>query len=89
MTATVPGAPTIVSAVEDASPLITLAAPSSDGGSPITGYVFYVNGVQVEAYPELWPVFSLPVSEGDEIEAAAVNAVGEGPKSAAVTYPTA
>lgn len=76
-----PGAPTITVAVE-ATPLEWLA-PVSDGGSPILFYRVYLDGALVdEVYGGTTWVDS-PAS-GTVCEVSAVNAVGEGPKSAPV-----
>lgn len=84
VTATVPGAPTITSTA-DANPVVW-DAPASDGGSPITGYRVYVNGTLSEDYGDGEMRSSVDfVSTGQVVEVSAVNAVGEGPKSAPVT----
>ena len=76
-----PGAPTITLALE-ATPLEWLA-PVSDGGSPILFYRVYIDGTLVdEVYGGTMWVDS-PAS-GTVCEVSAVNAVGEGPKSAPV-----
>jgi hypothetical protein len=78
-----PGAPTGVAATH-LSPA-TWVAPTTTGGSPVTAYRVYVNGDLAEtvAAPATttaggWPAASV-------VQVAAVNAVGEGPKSAAAT----
>lgn len=93
VTATVPGAPTnvVVTYSETmgvASVSASFSPPSSDGGSPVLGYLYYVNGN---------PVLPANASEGavvfgtgtvqldDVIEISAFNAIGEGPKSEPVT----
>ena len=76
-----PGAPTITVAVE-ATPMEWLA-PVSDGGSPILRYRVYIDGKLVdEVYGGTMWVDS-PFA-GAVCEVSAVNAVGEGPKSAPV-----
>lgn len=81
---TVPGAPTITSAIDGSS--ATWSAPASDGGSPITGYKLYINGVWDQAAYEPQDLASVDVVlAGQVLQVSAVNAVGEGPKSAAVT----
>jgi len=79
---TLPGAPTITSAI-NGSPA-TWAAPASDGGSTITAYKMYVNGVW-DGYNSDTTESIDPVIAGQVIEVSAVNAVGEGPRSAPVT----
>jgi levanase len=78
----VPGAPTITSAIE-ANPVQWLP-PTSNGGSPITEYRVYADGGLFEtvAAPETSTVNS--VAGGSAVQVSAVNAVGEGPKSAPV-----
>ena len=79
---TVPGKPTINDATE--GDLIVFVTPA-DGGSPILGYNIYNNGsLLVSNATEVNPgeiATPLSVGAGDEIEIAAVNAIGEGPKS--------
>jgi hypothetical protein len=80
---TVPGKPTINDATVDE--LIVFVTPA-DGGSPILGYNIYNNGSLLvsNATTEGDPgEIAMPpsVEAGDEIEIAAVNAIGEGPKS--------
>jgi hypothetical protein len=90
VTATVPGAPTITSAAYFAGvPATTVAftAPN-DGGSPITAYKIYVDGVESQTIEPNDPLQASFVSQdltGQEIEVSAINAIGEGPKSAPVT----
>ena len=85
---TVPGKPTSVAGSEDGGTTEVAYSYPANGGSSITGYTFYFNGV------ELTPVTSTEdVSEqfasaffsgdfsGQSVRVSAVNAVGEGPKS--------
>ena len=84
---TVPGKPTIVSAVSQGMGNGEVAfTPPADGGSPITGYNVYANGSLVNAgVAEVdGELFELNFEDGDSVEIAAVNAVGEGPRSDAV-----
>lgn len=82
--ATVPGAPTITRA--ESGNTAAWSAPSSDGGSAITAYKFYVNGIwDTAGYgPNNFESVDV-VFVGEVIQVSAVNAVGEGPKSAPVT----
>jgi hypothetical protein len=95
VTATVPGAPTITNAIasegNDESE-VTFTPPESDGGSPITGYKFYFDGA--EQTPDIPPTDGgggnffagfFPGYRDQSAEVSAVNAVGEGPRSAPVT----
>jgi hypothetical protein len=83
--ATVPGAPVLQDALESGD--IIFIAPS-DGGSAILGYAIYVNGVrEADIFVEVSSgLLHLPAGAevDDDIEIAAINAVGEGPKSNAV-----
>jgi hypothetical protein len=84
----VPGAPTIIFSGEElGDTYITFSAPESDGGSAISGYKFYVDGVEVS--PDFVSTsearFVGQVFAGQELEMSAVNAAGEGPKSDPVT----
>ena len=92
VTATVPGAPTIVSAEYDGAntEVNADAFELNDGGSPITGFKWYFDGD--EYIPDQYspgPPFEVGVFStnfaGQGAQVSAVNAVGEGPKSAAVT----
>jgi len=91
--ATVPGAPTNVTGFfEFGNTEVSFDAPEDDGGSPITGYKFYFDGV--ERTPSFSPdpnnrVFSNQDYAGQDVEVSAVNAIGEGPKSepAEITVP--
>jgi hypothetical protein len=84
----VPGAPTITYAItqEDLSSTFVGHTTPPDGGSSITGYKYYFNGVEVFASNSdgSQAEFSGDFI-GQEVEVSAVNAVGEGPKSAPVT----
>lgn len=82
VTASVPGAPTITLAEDGNS--ATWTAPASDGGSAITAYKFYVNGVW-DSYDSDGLTSVDAVGAGQVVEVSAVNAIGEGPKSAPVT----
>jgi len=88
VTATVPGAPTITSATQEGIiAVVVFSAPESDGGSAITEYRVYVDGIlsAPDSTPnEFTAEFDAELA-GAEIEVSAVNAVGEGPKSAPVT----
>jgi hypothetical protein len=89
----VPGAPTgLEKQVSDYESLIW-TAPTSDGGSPITGYIVYLDGVDVTVSgffvlsgPALTPTEWAPNgSFSGSWTVAAVNAVGTGPQSAPLT----
>ena len=80
---TVPGAPTITGA-DGYTGMLTWSAPASNGGSSITNYRIYEDGFfidQVNGDVLTWPSI---VGPGAGYEVSAVNAVGEGPKSAPV-----
>ena len=83
---TVPGAPTIISAASQGpgGGEVQLTAPAN-GGSPITGYNVYVVGTTDPVNEGVVPVdgfiVSLDFDFGAEVQIAAVNAIGEGPKS--------
>ena len=85
VTAVVPGAPTITTAQSTNGEIAVIySAPASDGGSPITEYRLYLDGLLVLAgNPGLSPI--VPGTAGQVVEVSAVNAVGEGPKSAPFT----
>jgi hypothetical protein len=78
---TVPGAPTITLA--QAGQSVQWTTPS-DGNSPLTGYRFYAGDILIEN--TAWTTISANAyGEGEVVQVSAVNAVGEGPKSAPVT----
>ena len=78
---TVPGAPTITLAQAGGS--VQWTTPSN-GNSPLTGYRFYVGDLLIEN--TAWTTISANAyGEGEVVQVSAVNAVGEGPKSAPVT----
>ena len=86
VTATVPGAPTISSANEFIGEVfVAYLQPESDGGSAITGYVFYKNGTPTTPITDDGFTATFAGGNPDVFEVAAVNAIGEGPKSAPVT----
>jgi hypothetical protein len=63
------------------------ASAPNNGGSDITGYNLYANGVlQISgnASPASWNLSEVTVEPGDIIRISAVNAIGEGPLSAPV-----
>jgi hypothetical protein len=92
---TVPGAPTIDSVVAEGGEIaLFFFPPENDGGSAITDYKFYFDDVEV------MPLGYNPSSggrlvafffggSGPSAQVSAVNAVGEGPKSAPVTVTAA
>jgi hypothetical protein len=81
----VPGAPTILSAGFDEQTDVGFTPPN-DGGSAITAYKFYFDGVELtpDSTTENSASFSANLA-GQDAQVAAVNAIGEGPKSATVT----
>jgi hypothetical protein len=89
--ATVPGAPTATEAFSNGTATsFRFLPPSSNGGSAITGWLFYAGGDEVSP-PDLIVVFGegLQASWVDEtfagmMQVAAVNAVGVGEKSLGV-----
>jgi len=87
VTATVPGAPTIVSVVNAGGGMtITFTPPESDGGAAITSYAAYEDGVKVATIEQTTsPLAYGTAASTPEVEIAAINSVGEGPKSNAVT----
>ncbi len=87
--ATVPGAPTGVAAVPgEGTVSLTWAAPSSDGGQAVTGYVVtpYVGATPQPAQSFTSPATAQTVTGLGEdtytFKVAAVNSVGTGPQSA-------
>lgn len=77
----VPGAPTITLAQAGGS--VQWTTPSN-GNSPLTGYRLYADGLPIE--DGAWTTISSNAyGEGEVVQVSAVNAVGEGPKSAPVT----
>jgi hypothetical protein len=96
--ASVPGAPTIDSAeyVSGGATDVFFFPPENDGGSAITGYKFYFDDVEVTP-STLVPIeggaifapFAVFFSGGQSAQVSAVNAIGEGPKSAPVTVVSA
>jgi hypothetical protein len=85
---TVPGAPTITSAFfTGSSSFVAFTPPANDGGESITDYLVYVAG-QLTAPDNIEnneAAFNNQDLSGLAVQVAAVNAVGEGPKSAPVT----
>jgi hypothetical protein len=84
---TVPGAPTITGSGSANQFFVTWTTPN-DGGSPLTGYKLYANGVNVESGEQEggWSNSSVDAYDpGSVIRVSAINAVGEGPLSAPVT----
>lgn len=94
--ATVPDAPSIVVANYNGSSTAVSADASSlnDGGSPITGFKWYIDGVEYipDQYNPGPPfeegIFNTDFS-GQEAQVSAVNAIGEGQKSAPFTVTAA
>lgn len=89
---TVPGAPTITSAffLFGSTTYIAYSGPENDGGSEITAYRFYFDGVLTEPDSGVSGVEAFFNTDytGQTVEVSAVNAVGEGPKSAPATVAT-
>jgi SPP1 family predicted phage head-tail adaptor len=83
LASTVPGAPSITVAQSGQS--VQWTTPNN-GNSPLTGYRLYVGDLLIEN--GAWTTISGNVYGEDEVvQVSAVNAVGEGPKSDAVTVP--
>jgi hypothetical protein len=92
---TVPGKPVIVSASADS--VFRFNDPANDGGSEITARKVFVDGDEVtpdelEANPDGSPIadFGVALAEsapGSSVQVSAVNAVGEGPRSAPFVLP--
>jgi len=87
----VPGAPTLVSAVDvgpGESMALDITEPADNGGSPLLAYRVYVEDELAATLPLVGfrpATFSVDGDfEGLPVKVAAVNAVGEGPKSAPV-----
>jgi len=84
VSATVPGKPTIISAVSQGMGDGEVAfTPPADGGLPITGYNVYADGILVdEGVPDNGgELTGLNFVIGDDVQIAAVNAIGQGPLS--------
>jgi hypothetical protein len=86
VTASVPGAPTITTAqwFGDTT-IVAVEPPQDDGGLAITEYLFYFNGVLTEPDQVIANYDFFFNYTGQVAEVSAVNAVGEGPRSAPVT----
>ena len=89
-TATAPGAPTIGSAIAgNGQVTVSFTSPTSDGGSPITGYVVACTpvggGTTVTATGTASPITVTGLTNGVAYSctASAINSVGTGPPSAA------
>ena len=87
---TVPGAPTITAVVAGSRSLtLTIAAPASTGGSPITSYQYSVDGGVRWSTKSLsagtMKLTSLKAGTSYSVVVRAVNAAGAGPTSAAGT----
>ena len=89
---TVPGKPTIDVASYEGETIVRFFPPENDGGSAITGYKFYFDNVETTPFfgPDAFAGGRLIVAftsdfAGQSAQVSAVNAVGEGPKSAPVT----
>ena len=79
----VPGKPVVTSTQQGNDVGFTVPA---DGGSPILYYVVYLNGYleETDVQPNAPGTLDPYGVEGDDLEIAAVNAIGEGPKSDSV-----
>jgi hypothetical protein len=85
-TATVPSAPTIGTATGgNAQAVVTFTAPTSDGGSPVTGYRVTSTPSGITATGSASPITITGLTNGTSytFTVAAQNAVGYGPESAA------
>lgn len=86
--ASVPGAPTSLTvAVNSNVATLTWVAPASNGGSAITGYKIYRNSVEVATLGVVltWQNTGLVNGISYSFQVAAINAIGVGPKSNAVS----
>jgi len=84
---TVPSAPTITGYGATTQDFVEWSTPS-DGGSPLTEYKLYLNGVQAEPDDPAvgWITQSINTYQaGSVIQVRAINAVGQGPLSNPVT----
>jgi hypothetical protein len=90
---TVPGKPVIVSASADSA--FRFNDPANDGGSEITAYKVFVDGDEVtpdeiagdgDNLADFIASLVEPAS-GSSVQVSAVNAVGDGPRSAPFTLP--
>jgi hypothetical protein len=85
---TVPGIPTGLTATAgDTTISINWSAPSSNGGSPITGYKIYRNNIFLTQLGIVTTFTNLGLSNGTPYTytVSALNAIGEGAKSTSVT----
>jgi surface protein len=87
--AVAPTAPTITSATPgNGSAVVAFTAPTSDGGSAITGYEYRLDGgawVPVGSTSSPFTITGLTNGTSYQVELRAVNGVGPGPESAPVT----
>jgi hypothetical protein len=86
---TVPGPPTVDSATgSSGQSVVEVTTSTNDGGSDLVAIRYYVNGQFSGELPDPVVGFNnadeviVSVEAGDEVRAAAVNGVGEGPLSA-------